>query len=148
MALLACDSPEIGPQEGKRAPDIEAAALSGDAVDLDDWRGTPVVVVFWASWCGPCRQEVPELASLQAHYGQRVRIVSVNAGEDPAVAARAVREWGIAWPVVPDPTAAIARAYAVSAIPLVLVLDAEGVVRYRGNGMPSDAHRLLDGLLG
>lgn len=148
MALLACDSPEIGPQEGKRAPDIEAASLQGDAVDLDAWRGAPVVVVFWASWCGPCRQEVPELLSLQAHYGDRVRIVGVNAGEDPAVASRAVREWGIAWPVVADPSAAIARAYSVSAIPLVLVLDADGRIRYRGNGMPSDAHRLLDGLLG
>ena len=64
------------------------------------------------------------------------------------MAARAARDWGITWPVVPDPLAAIARAYAVSAIPLVLVLDADGLVRYRGNGMPSDAHRLLDGLLG
>ena len=148
MALLACDAPETGPQEGLRAPDIEATALSGERVDLDALRGAPVVVVFWASWCGPCKKGVPEIAALREHYGDRVHVVAVNAGEDAAVAARAARDWGITWPVVSDPLAAIARAYAVSAIPLVLVLDADGLVRYRGNGMPSDAHRLLDGLLG
>ena len=148
MALLACDTPEIGPQEGRRAPDIEATALSGARVDLSDLRGAPVVLVFWASWCGPCKKEVPELRALREHYGERIHVVSVNAGEDPAIAARAAREWGLAWPVVPDTTASIARAYAVSAIPLVLILDADGRVRYRGNGMPTDAHRLLDGLLG
>ncbi|MEC7948610.1 MAG: TlpA disulfide reductase family protein, partial [Myxococcota bacterium] len=77
MALLACNSPEIGPQEGRRAPDIQAASLSGEAVSLDAWRGAPVVVVFWASWCGPCRQEVPEIAALQEHYGDRIHLLGV-----------------------------------------------------------------------
>lgn len=148
MTLLACNSPEVGPQEGRRAPDIEAASLSGEAVSLGAWRGAPVVIVFWASWCGPCREEVPEIAALREHYGDRIHLLGVNAGEESSVAVRAVREWGISWPVVTDPTASIARTYSVSAIPLVLVLDEDGLVRYRGNGMPADAHRLLDGLLG
>jgi cytochrome c biogenesis protein CcmG/thiol:disulfide interchange protein DsbE len=146
--MLACSGPEVGPREGRRAPGIDAQTLDGADFDLSDLRGAPVVVVFWASWCGPCRQEAPEIAALERHYGDRVRFVSVNAGEDPAVAKRAAEQWGITWPVVTDPRGAASRAFEVSAIPLVLVLDADGLVRYRGNGLPSDPHRILDGLLG
>ena len=146
--VMGCSGPEIGPREGKLAPAIQATAIDGHAVSLHAMQGKPVVLVFWASWCGPCRQEAPELAALAASYGGEVQFLSVNAGEDPALVKRTAAEWGISWPVVPDRSGAFSRAYSVQAIPLVLVLDADGLIRYRGNGLPSDPHRLLDGLNG
>ena len=140
--------PEIGPREGKHAPNFEATAIDGRPMVLNQLLGKPVVLVFWASWCGPCRQEAPEIAALASRYGDQVQFLSVNAGEDGAVVKRAAGDWGITWPVVPDVAGAISRAYSVQAIPLVLVLDADGLIRYRGNGLPSDPHRLLDGLSG
>jgi hypothetical protein len=65
-----------------------------------------------------------------------------------AAAKRAAGQMGITWPVVMDPDGSIQGKYQVTGIPLVLILDAEGRVRHRNNGIPSDIHRLLDGLLG
>ena len=75
-------------------------------------------------------------------------MVSINAGESLEVAKRASVQMGITWPVVLDTDASIQAKYKVTGIPLVLILDANGLVRHRNNGVPSDIHRLLDGLLG
>ena len=146
--LLACNTQEVGPHEGRQAPDIHATSLEGALWDLESVEGRPVVVVFWASWCGPCRKEAPEIKSLTEHYGDRISVVGVNVGETPAVARHAALAWGLTWPVLVDTEGTISRAYEVSAVPLVVVVDAHGLVRYRGNGLPSDVHRLVDGLMG
>ena len=122
--------------------------MNGDPFNLAEIRGRPSVLIFWASWCGPCRQEAPDVVRVAKSYGTQVNIVGINAGERGEVAKRAAREMGITWPVVMDADGAIQSQYQVTGIPLVLVLDAEGRVRHRNNGIPSDIHRLLDGLLG
>jgi thiol-disulfide isomerase/thioredoxin len=106
------------------------------------------MLVFWASWCGPCRTEAPDVARVAQSYGDRIHVVGVNAGEDPSVAMAASRQMNMSWPVVLDSSGAIRNAYQVSSIPLVLVIDSDGRVRHRNNGIPTDIHRLLDGLLG
>ena len=137
-----------GPQEGQRAPDFTANQMDGSTFHLEAVRGKPTVLVFWASWCGPCRKEAPDVARVAKSYGSRVNLVGINAGESLEVAKRTAPQLGITWPVVLDPKGAIQSQYQVTGIPLVLVLDAEGRVRHRNNGIPSDIHRLLDGLLG
>lgn len=114
---------------------------------MDGFEGKPTVLVFWASWCGPCRKEAPQIASVAAQYGTAVNVVGVNAGESVAVAQRAAQGMGIQWPVFMDLKGQIQTLYKVNGIPLVLILDAEGVVRHRNNGVPSNVHRLLDGLM-
>ncbi len=81
-------------------------------------------------------------------YGDRIHVLGINAGEDAGVAKRAAKQWGMTWPVGLDHDGRVRSAYQVQGIPLVLVLDEDGLVRHRNNGMPSDIHRLLDGLLG
>lgn len=130
------------------APPIRAAALSGGQVDLTSMRGKPTVVVFWASWCGPCRVEAPEVVRVAQSYGDRIHVLGVNAGEDVGVAKRTASQWGMTWPVALDHDGKVRSSYQVQGIPLVLILDDNGLVRHRNNGMPSDIHRLLDGLLG
>ena len=142
------DGVPVGPREGQRAPALSVSTLDGASFSLEAVSGRPAVVVFWASWCGPCRKEAPEVAEVAREYGTKVSVISVNAGEDDTKARLAAKQWGMTWPVGLDPRRKAQTAYAVDALPLVLVIDGEGLVRYRGNGMPSDIHRLLDGLLG
>ena len=149
FALAGCeDDLDVGPREGLRAPALDVATLDGAGFALNHAAGRPAVVVFWASWCGPCRKEAPEVAKVVQSYGTRVAVISVNAGEDATKARLAAKQWGITWPVGLDTERVAQSAWLVDALPLVLVVDGEGVVRYRGNGMPTDIHRLLDGLLG
>ncbi len=146
--LVACDTVPVGPYEGQQAPPLQGTALTGAAVDLAALQGKPTVVVFWASWCGPCKKEAPAVVKLARSYGDRVHILGVNTGEDQGTAQRAARTWGMTWPVVSDGDGSLSKRYKVRGVPLVLILDAQGRVRHRNNGMPSDIHRLLDGLLG
>jgi thiol-disulfide isomerase/thioredoxin len=148
MGGACTDDTPVGPREGQQAPAVEVALLEGGQWSLDVAAGRPAVLVFWASWCGPCRKEAPEVAEVVRAYGDKVAVVSINAGEDPTKARLAAEQWKLTWPVALDPRRKAQSAYEVDALPLVLVLDGTGLVRYRGNGMPSDIHRLLDGLLG
>jgi cytochrome c biogenesis protein CcmG/thiol:disulfide interchange protein DsbE len=144
--LLACASVDVAPREGRVAPEISGVGLDGQAISLGASRGRPVLLVFWASWCAPCRAEAPQIAAIARAYGDRIHVLSVNAGESIETVAATVPGMGIAGQVVLDPKGVLRRSYEVQGIPLVLVVDAQGVVRYRGNGIPSDIHRLLDGL--
>jgi thiol-disulfide isomerase/thioredoxin len=117
-------------------------------VDLSQLQGKPTVVVFWASWCGPCKKEAPEVVKLARSYGARVHILGVNAGEALPTAQRAAKAWGMSWPVVSDGDGSLMKRFKVRGVPLVLILDKDGRVRHRNNGVPSDMHRLIDGLLG
>ena len=147
VAVAGCWADPGGPYEGQRAPSIEGSLMSGGALDFESLRGKPTMLIFWASWCGPCRQEAPEIASIAQQHGAAINLLAVNAGEPLAVAQRAAKEMAIRWPVVMDSDGSIQSLYNVSGIPLVVILDADGVVRHRNNGMPSNIHRLLDGLM-
>ncbi len=145
---MGCWSTPGGPYEGQQAPTFQATTLSGQTMRSEQWRGKPTMLVFWASWCGPCRQEAPDVARVHKNYGQRINLVGINAGENRGTAHRAAKQMGITWPVAMDSNGAIQSLFKVTGIPLILILDENGVVRHRNNGVPSDVHRLLDGLLG
>ena len=73
-----------GPYEGLTAPSFVAPLASGGSLGLSKLRGKPVVLVFWASWCGPCRYEVPHVNQLYRGVGDSAHVIGVNAGEDQA----------------------------------------------------------------
>lgn len=105
--------------------------LSGREVSLASLRGRPVVVNFWATWCPPCRFEIPELAAFyRAHRGECVEVLGVaeDSGGAGEVAAGA-KELGIPYRVVLDPGAALARRFGISGLPHTVVLDGTGQVR-------------------
>ncbi len=133
--------------EGQLAPSFQALGLDGRTVGLEELAGRPALVVFWATWCGACMQEAPRIEELSRSYGDRVGLLAINMGEDPRQVQATLQARGLGWPVALDMDRALAGRFRVSSIPLVLVLDAQGRIRYRGNGLPRRATALLDGLL-
>jgi thiol-disulfide isomerase/thioredoxin len=148
LAFSGCGSSDVGVLEGQAAPQFAALGLDGSSLGLEQLAGKPAVVVFWASWCGPCMAEVPHLQALTRAYGDRIGLLGVNMGEDPRLVQKTVTARGLSWPIALDMDKSLAARFRVRSIPLVLVLDSVGRIRYRGNGLPSQPMVLLDGLLG
>jgi len=119
----------------KPAPDFELKTLDGRRVRLSSLRGQPVVLSFWASWCGPCRRELPELSDVYEKLGQKgLQVFGVN-DEGSAAAKEFVNKMGIAFPTFDDSGRKAHALYRVRSIPTLFFIDAEGqVVRYLVGG--------------
>lgn len=130
------------------APRIAGTALDGVRVDTAGLRGHPVVVDFWASWCGPCRAEQPELNELQRRYGPRgVAFIGVDLRDNDAAARSFVEEYHVPYHSLPDPGAEVAGAFDVAAPPEAVVIDGGGRVVKRLLGTTVGIADALDGLL-
>ena len=109
---LPTEGREVGSEIGDVAPDFDLETVDGGRFRLSDWRGQPVLVNFWASWCSPCRREVPALIrALDEHRAKGLTIVGVNIEESTSVALNFVGEFGIEYEVPMDFDGAVFRAY-------------------------------------
>ena len=112
------------------APDFTVYDADGEPVRLSDFRGTPVVINFWASWCGPCQSEMPAFDAAAAEYEGQVRFLMINltdgSQETQATAQAFLDEQGYAFPVYFDLDLEAASAYGVYGIPVTYFVDAEG----------------------
>ena len=132
---------------GQPAPDFTATALDGTTIRLSDLRGHPVALNFWATWCGPCRLEMPELEAAQARYHDSgLVILAVNAGESAEDIRAYVDELGLALTVILDLQGAVLDLYEVRALPTTIWIDGEGIIRAEHLG-PLDA-QLIDRYIG
>ena len=120
---------EGSPLVGQRAPDFALLDPQGEPVRLSDLRGRPVVINFWATWCEPCREEMPALQRLYAERDGGVAVVAVNFRETPDAAAAFVRELGLTFPVALDRQGEVAARYGVRGLPSSFFVDGGGVVR-------------------
>lgn len=119
-----------GPRLGNVAPDFDLAGLDGEIIDLQSFRGQPVWITFWASWCPPCRAESPELvAAYKRHAAAGLVIIAVDVGEDPATVADYVEKAGLPFLVGLDRSTQVAAQYRVRGLPTHYFVDAGGVVR-------------------
>lgn len=117
---------------GEPAPAVEGRTLDGATVRLHDFRGRPVVLNFWASWCFPCREELPMLTRAAADHRDRGLVVlGVLLRDLPRDARRFARAHGVTWPTVTDPGGYIAERYRVRSAPATLVIDEGGRIRSR-----------------
>ena len=121
---------------GRPAPTFAAPAIDGSSVQLADFRGHPVLVNFWGSWCKPCQDEFPRLAKVHA---AGVAVVGVLYKDEASPALAFVRQHQATWPTVVDPKAQIASAYKVTVAPTTFAIDGNGVVRARHLGEASTA---------
>ncbi len=141
MLVAACGGGAEA-RTGQAAPAITGTALDGSAIDLAAYRGHPVVLNFWASWCVPCREEFPlfkeRLETLGASDG--LVVLGVLYKDQPEPAKQFLDEFGATWPTVTDPGDAIAKAYRVVAPPQTYFIDADGILQgiQIGEVLPED----------
>jgi len=116
--------------QGSEAPDFTVYDLEGNAHKLSDFRGKPVLLNFWASWCGPCQMEMPDFQKFYESHGDQVHFVIVNLtdGQQETVesASAFIEEKGYSFPVYYDTDIDAAAKYGVSAVPVSYFIDAEG----------------------
>ncbi len=116
-----------GPELGPKAPDFSLQQLDGATVELDSFKGQTLVLNFWASWCGPCKREIPDFARFHTSHPDVAMLgVAVDSGEAPEV-AQAAKRFGITWPVAMANSAAV-RAYDVSVLPTTVIIGPDGGV--------------------
>lgn len=135
VSLPAAKNPtgkEPSPEQGRAAPDFVLNTPDGRPVRLSDLRGQVVLVNFWATWCGPCRQEVPEL--VRAYVEQKdkgLTVVAVDLQEADGQVRDFAEEFGMTFPVVVDRTGEVAGAYRVNGagLPTTIFVDRDGVIR-------------------
>ncbi len=133
------------PAVGSPAPDFELEALDGSPVSLRGQRGRVVVVNFWATWCGPCRVEMPDLEARAVRFADRLVVLGVNFDETPAEVAAFRDEVGVTFPLLLDPGAKVQRLYRVLGYPTTYFVDEDGIIRIQHIGlMTSDQ---IDGYL-
>jgi thiol-disulfide isomerase/thioredoxin len=119
----------------KPAPDFALRSMKGPSVRLSEHLGEVVVINFWATWCGPCRQEMPLLDVLYGKYRQAgLILLSVNIDENVEPAIEMAQTLKVSYPVLFDSRKEVSRAYDVSAMPVTVLVDRAGVVRYVAEG--------------
>lgn len=117
-------------RQGEPAPDFTLTDVDGKAHSLAAYRGRPVVLYFWASWCPYCTNEMPQLNRVRAAYQEAgLEILAVNILEQPAKARSVSRSLGVEYPVLLDETGAVTRTFAVRATPTYVLIDREGIYR-------------------
>lgn len=119
----------------QRAPDFALRSLEGENLRLSEHMGEVVIVNFWATWCGPCGQEMPALDELYNKYRRAgLVLLGVNIDDDAVRATEMARALKITYPVLFDSRKEVSRAYQVGAMPVTVLIDREGVVRYVAEG--------------
>ncbi|MCH7853952.1 MAG: TlpA family protein disulfide reductase [Proteobacteria bacterium] len=135
LGIIAASSLAASDLAGQAAPDFVLKSSTGENLRLSEYRGDVVMINFWATWCGPCRQEMPLLNDLFNRY-QRVgfSLLGVNIDDDSRRAMQMVEDLGVDFPVLFDETKAVSKLYQVEAMPVTIIVDREGIVRYVHHG--------------
>lgn len=133
------------PIVGHLAPDFTLQTAVGQTVALSDVineagaAGQPVVLNFWASWCAPCRVEMPNFQQASVQFNGRIAFLGINQGEDSQTITDFGNEFGVTYPLLVDQDSRVNRLYAVSGLPTTLFIDHNGVVREVVIGILSEA---------
>lgn len=119
------------PEIGALAPPIEGTTPDGQTRRLADWRGRPVIVNFWATWCGPCRAEMPQFQALYDRYQSRgLHILAINLGETAAAVQNWTRALGLTFDIVLDPDGETAARYQLRGQPSTYIISPTGTITH------------------
>ena len=136
LLLAHCATAGAAPVPSSLAPDFTLRTLGGPNLRLKEQRGHVVLVNFWATWCGPCREEMPHLNRLYDKYkGSGVVLLGVNVDDDLRNVNNVVSQMGVKFPVLLDGgDKQVSRLYEMNAMPATVLIDRDGKVRYLHRG--------------
>jgi peroxiredoxin len=138
------------PAPGRTAPDFSLVGLDGEMVSLKDYRGSPVLLNFWATWCGPCRFEMPFIQEIYRDpdwQAAGLEIVAVNIGESGSAVEEFMSDNDLTFPVVLDLSTEVAERYNIRAIPTTFFIDKDGIIERIDTGAFTSAKELGERLL-
>ena len=146
VTVFAATSLASSGLEGQVAPDFALKSSTGENLRLSEYRGNVVMINFWATWCGPCRQEMPLLDELYTRY-ERVgfSLLGVNIDDDSRRAMQMIEDLGVSFPVLFDARKEVSELYEVETMPVTVLVDREGNVRHVHHGYkPGYEDKYLD----
>lgn len=133
LGLAVFPAHAVAPKDA--APDFTLKSLDGTNLRLEEYRGKVVLINFWASWCGPCRQEMPVLDRLHQRYADTgFAVLGVNVEGQEAPARALLAKMPVSFPVLIDEGQKVSEQYDLEAMPSTVVIDRDGVVRYVHRG--------------
>jgi cytochrome c biogenesis protein CcmG/thiol:disulfide interchange protein DsbE len=120
---------------GRQAPNLQLESLDGHQVSLADYAGQVVLINFWATWCPPCKEEIPAIErAYEAHRDEGFMVLGINDGEALGVVQAFAGELGITYPVLIDRRRDVAAQYRRRGLPLTVIVDRAGVIQVRHEG--------------
>jgi len=132
-AFLATPALAVAP--AGPAPSFQLASMAGKPVSLDQYKGQVVMINFWASWCGPCRTEMPILEKLHAKYKPMgFTMIGVNVEPDSAEAAKWLKSTPVTFPILFDTKSEVSKLYSVASMPSTVIIDRKGNLRWLHRG--------------
>lgn len=135
ICVFAASSLASSNMAGRPAPDFALKSSTGTNMRLSELRGDVVMINFWATWCGPCRQEMPLLDELYQRYNRvGFNLLGVNIDDDSNRAMAMINELGVEFPVLFDARKEVSKMYDVDAMPVTVLVDREGNIRYVHQG--------------
>jgi thiol-disulfide isomerase/thioredoxin len=131
-----------------QAPAFTLQSLDGRTVTLTQFKGEVVMINFWASWCGPCRQEMPLLDSIYKQYKDMgFTLLGVNVEPDSHNANAWLKQTPVSYPILYDPKSQVSQLYQVQAMPTTVIVDRQGIVRFVHNGyLPGDENQYMNSI--
>jgi thiol-disulfide isomerase/thioredoxin len=128
------------------APSFQLASMAGKNVSLSQYKGQVVMINFWASWCGPCRTEMPILEKLHTKYKPMgFTMIGVNVEPDSTLAANWLKATPVTFPILFDTKSEVSKAYSVAGMPSTVIVDRKGNMRWLHRGYkPGDENQYLD----
>jgi peroxiredoxin len=128
--------------DGAAAPDFTLKSRSGKNLRLSDFRGQVVMLNFWASWCGPCRTEMPILEKMYRRYSKLgFVILGVNTEQDSSKAIAYLRDIKVSFPILYDTSSKVSKLYNNQAMPTTILIDRNGKMRFMHEGYKSGYER-------
>lgn len=135
LLLLIVSTQAYSVEVGQTSPDFTLSSSSGLNTRLAEQRGQVVMLNFWATWCNPCRVEMPHLQKLYSQYKDiGFTIYGVNIDNNKVKAAKMAKDLGAKFPILFDNTQKVSKLYSIKAMPLTLLIDRDGKVRYMFSG--------------